>query len=148
TAGPTLGETGTFIAGFSLGTMADATNWNVTGFVLEPSDCSCASFHTSFILLLDSSNDTLHGNSSSAYLDSFLRARDWRQTFIDGNTTTTPFTELDEGDRSNDRSGVSSYTLVAVVPPLVPEPPSVWLLITGLALTGLMAWWRVGKVAG
>src|SRR5262249_18478550 len=70
---PNPGQPGGLIAGLRLGTMADATNWNVTAFGLEPSDCLCISFTTPFFsLLLDSSNDTLHGLAISFYLDNFF----------------------------------------------------------------------------
>jgi hypothetical protein len=58
-------------------------------------------------------------------------------TFIDGNTSTNPYNDVDLTDPTNSRAGTFGYTVSSV-----PEPSSGWLILSGLGLAGLAAVWR------
>jgi len=134
TAGTHIGQSGPFVGSFTLGSMIDATHWNVTAFSAENPECTppnCTETW-SFTLTFDTSNDTLIGTASSFFTGNGGDSREWIQTLQDGNTTTNPFNNLDLTDPSNSRSGITKYTIAEV-----PEPPSGWLLLTGFLLIGL-----------
>jgi hypothetical protein len=145
TAGSNCCGTVSLTGTFTIGSLISGTDWMVTAFNAIPEKCGaetatgCSTLPWSFPLDFDASNDTLFGTASATFTGTGGDLRKVILTFIDGNTTSDPFTNNDltlEGqtppDFSNDRSGTFSYTVSAV-----PEPPAGLLLASGLLLAGL-----------
>ena len=82
----------------------------------------------------DASNSSFFGTASLPFTGKGGDSRLLTFTYIDGNTSTDPFTDNDITTPSNSRSGTFSYTVSAV-----PEPASGMLVLSGLGLAVLAA---------
>lgn len=129
TSGTHVGQTGPFIGSFTLGSMIGGALWNVTAFSAANPECTpphCTETWA-FTLTFDASDGTLVGNASSLFTGGGGDSREWIQTFVDGNTTTNPFSNLDLTHPLNNRAGTTMYAVAAT-----PEPTSLSLLASGL----------------
>jgi hypothetical protein len=86
------------------------------------------------MLQFDGLNDTAFGSASTLFTGNGGDSRRLTATFLDGNTSTNPYTDEDLTDPSSSRSGTFGYSLVSV-----PEP-SYGLLVA--CTLGLAPLWR------
>ena len=123
-----------FSVAATLGSLVPSTtDWTLTAFRLAPGvpcgpvDCSTLSWINS--VEFDASTNTFFGSASVPFTGNGGDSKLLTFTYVDGNTSTDPFTNTDITNPSNSRSGTFSYTVVAT-----PEPSSGLLLLSGLIL--------------
>ena len=140
--------TAKFWAGsFTLGTMAGPSLWNVSGFAVDPLNCStCTPSSPPWTLTsfqFDGATSDLLGTAQANFSGLGLGVHLLTLTFIDGNNTSDPWTDV----HFTTKTGTFSYCLGTnctnpnLPPTPVPEPSTCLLLASGLM--SLVVWRRL-----
>ena len=136
TSGSNCCGTLAFTGSMTLGSMVPSTtDWTLIAFNTDA--VPAGSVWTFSSLEFDASTSTLFGTASAPHIGSGGDSRLLTLTFIDGNTSTDPWTDADLTNPDNGRAGTFSYSAAPV-----PEPSSGVLVLSVLGLAGLAAAWR------